>query len=157
VIGVLSPIAADLALTHAQAGMVMSVYAAAYAIGSPLAITATGRLDRRSVILIGILTFIAGTILCALAPNALSLLIARAVAAFGAGMITPVTAAVAAATSPPSQRGAALSFVILGLSLAQAGGIPIGSFVGYTAGWGATFLLVAAISLVGLPAMSRAA
>src|SRR5882757_2647059 len=65
VIGVLSPIAGNLHLTHAEAGMVMSIYAAAYAIGSPLAVTATGALDRRSVVLIGISIFIVGTILCA--------------------------------------------------------------------------------------------
>jgi predicted MFS family arabinose efflux permease len=154
VIGVLSPIAGDLHLTHAHAGMVMSVYAASYAIGSPLAVTATGRLDRRNVILIGISVFVAGTILCALAPNASMLLAARGLAALGAGMVTPVAAAVAAATSPPSQRGSALSFVILGLSLAQAGGIPIGSFLGYTAGWRATFWLVVATSVLAFGAVA---
>jgi predicted MFS family arabinose efflux permease len=132
----------------------MSVYAAAYAIGSPLAVTATARLDRRSVILIGIGIFIAGTILCAVAPNAFLLLAARAIAALGAGMVTPVAAAVAAATSPPSQRGSALSFVIMGLSLAQAGGIPLGSFLGYTAGWRATFWFVVATSLLALVAVA---
>ena len=44
--------------------------------------------------------------------------------------------------SPPERRGAALSFVILGLTLAQVGGIPVGSFLGYTAGWRATFWMV---------------
>ena len=77
------------------------------------------------------------------------LLAARAIAALGAGMVTPVAAAIAAATSPPEQRGSALSFVIMGLSLAQAGGIPIGSFLGYTAGWRATFWFVVAISVAG--------
>jgi len=154
VIGLLSPIEANLVLTHSEAGMVMSIYAAAYAIGSPLAVTATARLDRRSVILIGIGIFIAGTILCAVAPNALLLLAARAIAALGAGMVTPVAAAVAAATSPPEQRGSALSFVIMGLSLAQAGGIPLGSFLGYSAGWRATFWFVAAISVLALAAVA---
>lgn len=150
VIGVLSPIASDLQLTHAQAGLVMSIYAMAYAIGSPLAITATGRLDRRSVIVIGMSIFLVGSILCALAPNGEMLLAARALASLGAGMVTPVGAAIASAKSPPERRGAALSFVILGLTLAQVAGIPIGSFLGYTAGWRATFWLVAAITVLAL-------
>jgi predicted MFS family arabinose efflux permease len=154
VIGVLSPIAGDLHLTHAEAGLVMSIYAAAYAVGSPLAVTATGALDRRSVVLIGIGVFIVGTICCALAPNATTLLAARALAALGAGLVTPVAAAIAAATSPPAQRGSALSFVIMGLSLAQAGGIPLGSFLGYTAGWRATFWFVVAMSLLALIAVA---
>jgi MFS transporter, DHA1 family, inner membrane transport protein len=150
VIGVLTPIAEGLRLTHAEAGLVMSIYAAAYAIGSPLAITATGRLDRRSVILMGMGVFLVATLLCAIAPNATTLLAARALGALGAGMVSPVSAAIAAAKSPPEHRGAALSFVILGLTLAQVAGIPIGSFLGYTAGWRATFWMVAAITVLAL-------
>jgi predicted MFS family arabinose efflux permease len=87
VIGVITPISSGLGLTHSQAGMVMSIYALAYAIGSPLAITATGRLDRRSVILTGMGLFFVASLLCALAPNAEALLAGRALAALGAGMV----------------------------------------------------------------------
>jgi DHA1 family inner membrane transport protein len=150
VIGVLSPIASGLELTHAEAGMVMSVYALAYAVGSPLAITATGGFDRRRVIVIGMGAFLVASVLCAIAVNAEMLLAARALAALGAGMVTPVSATIAVAKSPPERRGAALSFVILGLTLAQVAGIPIGSFLGYTAGWRATFWLVAAMTALAL-------
>ena len=150
VIGVLTPIAEGLVLTHAEAGLVMSIYAIAYAIGSPLAITATGRLDRESVLLIGTGTFLVAAILCALAPNAEVLLGARMLGALGAGMVTPVAAAIAAASAAPERRGKALSFVMLGLTLAQVAGIPVGSFLGYTAGWRATFWMVAAITALAL-------
>jgi predicted MFS family arabinose efflux permease len=59
VIGVLSPIADGLNLSHAEAGLVMSIHAAAYAVGSPLLIAATGALDRRTVIVIGMALFLA--------------------------------------------------------------------------------------------------
>lgn len=153
VIGVISPIAEGLSLTHAEAGMVMSIYAAAYAIGSPLAIAATGSLDRRTVITIGMSLFLAASALCALAPNAAMLFSARIIGALGAGMVTPVSASIAVAMSPPEKRGAALSFVILGLTLAQVASIPLGSFLGYTAGWRATFWLVAATSVLSLVAI----
>lgn len=130
VIGVITPISSGLGLTHSQAGMVMSIYALAYAIGSPLAITATGRLDRRSVILTGMGLFFIASLLCALAPNAEALLAGRALAALGAGMVTPVGAAIAVAQASPERRGAALSFVFMGMTVAQAGGIPIGSYLG---------------------------
>ena len=65
-------------------------------------------------------------------------------------MVTPVGAAIAVAKSAPERRGAALAFVILGLTLAQVGGIPVGSFLGYTAGWRATFWMVAGIALLAL-------
>ena len=89
--------------------MVMSIYAAAYALGSPLAITATGSLDRRTVIMIGMSVFLAASILCAIAPNAALLLAARVLGALGAGMVTPVGAAIAVAKWPPgAARGGAL-------------------------------------------------
>ena len=153
VIGVLSPIADGLHLSHAEAGLVVSIYAAAYAIGSPLLIAATGALDRRTVITAGLSLFLFASLLSAFAPNATWLFSARVIGALGAGMVTPVSASIAVATSSPERRGAALSFVILGLTLAQVGGIPIGSFLGYTAGWRATFVLVAATSAAALVAI----
>lgn len=153
VIGVITPIATGLHLSHAEAGLVLTIYAAAYAIGSPLAIAATGALDRRRVMMMGMGLFLAGAVLCALAPNATLLLAARVVAAIGAGMVTPVSASIAVAKSPPERRGAALSFVILGLTLSQVAGIPLGSFLGYTAGWRATFWMVGALSALALLAI----
>lgn len=150
VVGALSPIAGGLKLSHAEAGMLMSVYAIAYAIGSPLAVAATGGLNRRPVILCGMSIFLAAVVLSALAPNAEVLLAARALAALGAGMVTPVSAVIAVAASPPERRGAALATVFLGFTAAQVVGIPAGSYVGYTLGWRATFWLVVAISAVAL-------
>jgi DHA1 family inner membrane transport protein len=155
VIGILSPIAHGLQLSHAEAGMVMSAYAVAYAIASPLAIAATGGLDRRSVVVIGMVLFIAASMLAALAPTAAALFLARALAAAGAGMVTPVAAAIAVATAAPERRGKALATVFLGLTLAQVAGIPVGSFLGYTAGWRATFWMVAAISALALAGIFR--
>ena len=43
-----------------------------------------------------------------------------------------------------------------GLTLAQVGGIPLGSFLGYTAGWRATFWMVAVISPLWLSRLSGA-
>jgi DHA1 family inner membrane transport protein len=150
VVGALSPLADGLGMSHAEAGMVMSVYAAAYAIASPLAVALTGRLDRRSVILAGMAVYLAAVVLSVFAPNTEVLLAARALSALGAGMVTPVAAAIAVAVSPPSRRGGALAAVFAGFPLAMLAGIPAGSFVGYTAGWRATFALVVAISAVAL-------
>jgi DHA1 family inner membrane transport protein len=155
VIGILSPISSGLGLTHTEAGMVMSVYAIAYAIASPLSIAASGKLPRRSVILLGLTIVLAASILSALAPTLEILLLARALGALGAGMVTPVGAAIAIALSAPERRGAALASVFLGLTLAQVAGIPAGSFVGYSVGWRAAFWMVAAFSALSLIGVAR--
>ncbi len=62
-IGVITPMSRDLALTPVGAGWIISAYALAYAIGSPLGSSLTGRLDRRSVLVTGMGLIAAGALL----------------------------------------------------------------------------------------------
>ena len=84
----------------------------------------------------------AGALLSALAPSAAALYGARIVAAMGAGLFTPVAASVALASGGADEQGKLLSRVFFGLTLAQVVGVPAGSWLGYTFGWQAAFLVV---------------
>lgn len=148
VIGLLSPLANDLAMTPAQAGWVMTTYALAYAVLSPLLVALTGRIGRRRVLAIGMGLFTAANAASALAPSEGPLLIARIIAAAGAGMTTPVSAAVVASLAPPEMRARALAAVFFGLTLSQVIGVPAGSFIAYTFGWRAAF---ATVTLLAIP------
>ncbi|MEL6422233.1 MAG: MFS transporter, partial [Pseudomonadota bacterium] len=76
-------------------------------------------------------------------------LISRALAAIGAGVVTPVAASVAIALVSEQERGRALAFVFGGLTLSQAIGMPIGAWLGYSVGWRETFALA---GLLAFPA-----
>jgi predicted MFS family arabinose efflux permease len=147
VIGLLDPLADGLAMTTAQAGWVMTAYALSYAVLSPLLVSSTGRLGRRRVIAAGLAVFAIANVVMALAPEAAWVFFARIIAAAGAGIVTPVAAAVAAGVSAPEHRAKALSTVFIGLTLAQVIGVPAGSFIAYTFGWRAAFWIVALLSL----------
>ncbi|MBY4894120.1 MFS transporter [Rhodobacteraceae bacterium N5(2021)] len=147
VIGMLPPLAADLGLSVSLAGWVMTIYAIAYAVTSPLLVSATGRVGRRKVLFAGLSIFAMANLLAALAPNEGVLFIARALAAVGAGITTPVTAAVVAGVVAPQQRARSLASVMFGLTLAQVIGVPAGGFVAFTFGWRFAFLIVAIIAL----------
>ncbi|MCA0870265.1 MFS transporter [Seohaeicola saemankumensis] len=147
IIGILNPLADAFALSAATTGLLMVVYAVAYAVLSPLLVSLTGGIGRRRVLASAMLIFAAAAILSALATNATVLFAGRVVAAIGAGLVTPVAAAVAAGLSPPAKQGTALANVFLGLSLAQVAGVPLGSFVAYTYGWRVAFWIVAALAL----------
>lgn len=148
VIGVLVPIAGDLRLDTAAAGWVMTAYALAYAVASPILTALTGRIDRRTVLLTGFVLFIIGSLLCALAATAPMLYAGRALAAAGAGLYTPGAAAVALASAPPEQRGKVLATVFAGLTLAQVIGVPAGAWLGYTFGWRTAFFAVVGLGVV---------
>jgi MFS transporter, DHA1 family, inner membrane transport protein len=153
VVGVLSPVAQAFGVDRAQAGALMSVYAGTYAIASPLLVAATGRLDRRRLMSIGLALFALGAVMAALAPSFALLLAARAVMALGGGLVTPVAASVGVALAGPGQQGRALAIVFGGLTLAQVLGIPAGAWLGYALGWQAAFVVVAVLTLLSLAAM----
>ncbi|MCC0005967.1 MAG: MFS transporter [Methylobacteriaceae bacterium] len=145
VIALLAPMSQALSLSKAQAGWVMGAYALAYAISSPVFIALTGAWRRRAVILMGLGLFVAASLASAFATSAATLYAARIVAAAGAGMVTPVAAAIAVAISRPETRGAALSFVFVGMTMAQVLGVPGAAFIGYTYGVPAAFIVAAAL------------
>ncbi|KPP83487.1 MAG: Arabinose efflux permease [Rhodobacteraceae bacterium HLUCCO07] len=147
VIGILSPMIADLGVSAARGGWIMTSYALGYAVLSPVLVSLTGGVGRRRVIAGGLVAFALASALSALAPNDIVLNAARVLAAAGAGVVTPVAAAVAAGLSGPERQGRALAAVFFGLTMAQVVGVPVGSFLAYLLGWRAAFGVVAALAL----------
>ncbi|SFQ44751.1 Predicted arabinose efflux permease, MFS family [Roseivivax halotolerans] len=150
VIGLIDPMSEALSVSRSGAGWVMTIYAISYAIFSPLLVSATGRIGRRRVLALGMALFGVGMTGAALAPSMGWLLLARGVAAAGAGMFTPVSVAVAAALAAPEERGRVLAAVVFGLTLAQVAGVPAGGWIAFTFGWRVAFWLVAALAVVGI-------
>ena len=147
VIGILNPMAADLRLSPSQAGYLMVVYALSYAVLSPVLVSLTGGIGRRRVLAGAMALFALAAAISALAPGPGTLFAARVLAAMGAGLTTPVAAAVAAGLSPPGRQGTALANVFLGFSLSQVLGVPLGSYVAYAHGWRLAFAIVALLAL----------
>lgn len=146
-IGMLEPMAEALDAPVTSVASLLTVYSVAYAMCSPVLVALTGHVGRRRVLSAGLAIFATATALAALAPGMALLYPARVVAAAGAGMVSPVALAIAAALAPPERRGRALSSVFLGITLAQVAGVPVGSWLAYTFGWRSVFGLVAAMAL----------
>ncbi|MGW4796046.1 MFS transporter [Nonomuraea sp. NPDC004297] len=148
--GLLPPISADLGVSRSAAGQLMTVFALAYAILSPLLAALTARMSRRTLLLLALSVFVAGSVLTAVAPTYELVMLTRVVAAAGAAMFTPTSSAVANALTAPERRGRALALVMGGLSVSSAIGVPLGTWLGGTAGWRATLWMVVGLGLVGL-------
>jgi hypothetical protein len=116
VLGLMSTITRDLAIDPAEGARLMTFYAVAYAIGSPLLIAGTGTLPRRLVITGSMLLVGLGSIACALSPTLAGMEAARVMTALGAGLYSPATSAVAVSLVPPERRGWALSQVFIGFT-----------------------------------------
>lgn len=148
--GVIQPMADEFNTPISAIGQLITIYAFAYAIGSPLLIAYTGQFERRTMLIAGLLLAMAGYAMTALAPNYTLLFIARIVTALGAAIFTPVASTVASLLVPPEERGKAIAAVFAGFAAATALGLPLGTFIGLNFGWRLTFWLVAVLAIVGV-------
>jgi MFS family permease len=151
--GLLPGMAADLAVTLPQAGQLVTAFALAYALSSPVLTALTGRIERRSLLIGAMLAFAAANVLAWTAPGYLQLMAARILLAFAAGLYVPGANALASTVAAPERRGSAIAIVNGGLSLAIALGVPLGALVGDGMGWRTTFggvAILAALAALGL-------
>jgi DHA1 family inner membrane transport protein len=148
VAGFLPSMAGALHVSVATAGQSVTVFAATYAILSPVLATLTARLPRRALLVTALLVLGLGNVASALAPSFAVLIAARATAAAGAAMYTPNAGAVSAALVRPELRGRALAIVIGGLTVATALGVPLGAVASQALGWRSALELVAALCVV---------
>lgn len=146
VIGIVSPIAEALAVSKADAGIIITSYAIAYALLSPIGAALTGRLPRRTVLAGSLALFCVGTLLSAVSTTLTMLALSRLIVALGAALYTPLSAGVAVALAPPQERGRALAKVFAGMTMAQVVGVPLGAWMAYRYGWHAPFFVVAALA-----------
>ncbi|WP_209618747.1 MFS transporter [Saccharothrix coeruleofusca] len=148
VAAVLPELAADLDVTLASAGQVLTAFALAYAVGSPVLAVLTAGWERRALIVAALVVAALGNLASALAPGLGPLLAARVVTACGAALTTPAATAVAAQLHPPGTRARAMAVVTGGLTAATVLGVPAGRAVVELAGPRAAFALTAGLCLL---------
>ena len=141
--GVLPEIAADLHVTAAAAGSLVTIFAIAYAFGSPLIAVATAGVERKRLLIGAIFAFALANLVAAAAPNFFSLAAARVLLALAAGTFMPAAVAFATALFSAEHRGRAIALIYAGMTLATVVGVPAGTYLASIAGWRAPFFGVA--------------
>ncbi len=136
-------------------GHLISSYAIGVVVGAPLLAILGARLPRRRLLLALMGFYALGNLATALAPNYATMLVARFVAGLPHGAYFGVAMLVAASISPPAQRGAAVSRVLLGLSIAILVGNPMATWLGQQLSWRWTFALVSVLSILTVVLVAR--
>jgi MFS transporter, DHA1 family, inner membrane transport protein len=153
--GLLPDVAGSLSVSVATAGQLTTAFAVAYAIGSPVIATVTGRVDRRTVITVGMGVFLVGMVLQAAGPSFLVVLAGRVVSALGAAAFQANAFALAGVLSRPERRARSFAVVGAGASLATVFGVPFGVFVGQWWGWRGAMWTIAALAAVAAVLATR--
>jgi DHA1 family inner membrane transport protein len=147
-VGFLPDTAASLGVSTAAAGQSVTVFAAAYALLSPVVATVTARIRRRPLLVAALIVLGLANLGSALSPSFPVLLVTRILAAGGAAAFTPNAGAAAAALVAPQLRARALAVVVGGLTVATALGVPLGNLIGTLLGWRYALALVAAVCVL---------
>ena len=106
----------------------------------------------RTVYLLAMVIFTVASILCTFAPSAAILVVFRAIQGVGAGLLWPVSFAIAYRAFPSVERGRALAVIGVPVLLAPALGPVVGGYLTTTFGWPAIFLINAPLGVVAFVA-----
>jgi predicted MFS family arabinose efflux permease len=150
VTGILPHLASGLAVSIDTAGLLISIFALAYAVGSPILSTVLGDADRKAVLVGAMTVFGLANLGAAFATDFWVVMAARIVMALSAGVFMPAANAVAVAVSSPERRGRAIALVTGGMTVSLILGVPIGTAVVGFGGWHLAFLIVAVLSALSL-------
>ncbi|WP_426687887.1 MFS transporter [Rhodanobacter ginsengiterrae] len=147
IMGLLLQVSADLHVSIAAAGLLISGYALGVFVGAPLLTAATSRLPHKSALIALMVLFTLGNLASALAPSYAVLMVARVITSLAHGTFFGVGAVVATGLVAEDRKASAISIMFTGLTVATLLGVPAGAWLGLHHGWRATFWAVAAIGV----------
>jgi DHA1 family inner membrane transport protein len=150
IMGLLQQVAADMGVSVASAGLLITGYALGVFVGAPVLTLFTARLPRKTVLVALMVIFTLGNLACALAPAYAWLMSARVLTALAHGTFFGVGSIVATRLVAEQYKASAISIMFTGLTVATLLGVPAGAWLGLHLGWRATFFAVAGIGVVAL-------
>ncbi|MFI1937638.1 MFS transporter [Streptomyces purpureus] len=155
IMGLLPEVAGDFHVSIPTAGYLVTGYALGVVLGAPLMTVLGTRISRKRMLMLLMGLFIAGNVLSALAPTFELMLAGRVVASLAHGAFFGIGSVVAADLVAPEKKAGAIAMMFTGLTVANVVGVPLGTFIGQTAGWRATFIIVAALGVLGLVGVAK--
>lgn len=156
IMGLLPEVARDLSVTIPQAGWLVTGYALAVALGAPVMALSTAHLKRRTALIALMAFFIAGNLLCAIAPGYWVLMVARVITALCHGAFFGIGSVVAAGLVAEDRKARAVALMFTGLTLANVLGVPLGTAIGQAYGWRSAFAavtIIGVVTIIGLIAL----
>ena len=148
-LGVMLPdIGADLSVSAAQLGWVMTGFLLVYGIAIPFYGRLADRHGTKTLFILGIAIFPIGSLVCALAPNFETLLLGRIVQASGGAAVPGLGMTLASLAYPPDSRGKALGILAATIGAGSAVGPLLGGALSQTLGWQSIFFFNAATVLL---------
>ncbi|SFJ00175.1 MFS transporter [Thermoflavimicrobium dichotomicum] len=155
IVGMLDKIAASVGVSVATAGQLITVFALGNAIGTPIVMVATAKMNQRKQLLLALVIISLGIVSTLALPGFGFLMASRVVLGVGTGVFVVTAYAIAAKLAPPGRQGGAMSNVAMGFSSSLVFGVPIGRVVAAAYDWKTIFWVIGLFSLLAIFAVAR--
>jgi len=146
--GLLPVMSADLDLSKAQVGLLVTVFAFTVVLSTTPLTLVTQRFPRKGLMVVLLLAFAIANVLAASAQTYAFLVVARVFGGLAHGLFWAVAAPYASRLVTRAQLVRALSVTNAGGTAAFILGIPLGTVLGHALGWRFAFLVMAGVVLV---------
>ncbi len=155
IVGVLDKIAASVGVSLATAGQLITVFALANAVGTPLVVGTTTKMNQSRQMLLALFLVLAGVVGTFVLPGFNGLLLSRAILGVGTGVFIVSAYAITAKLASPGQQGKAMSNISMGFSASLVFGVPLGRIITDMYDWQAIFWGIGLLSIAGCFAVRR--
>ncbi|MER6616248.1 MFS transporter [Streptomyces xantholiticus] len=155
IMGLLPEVAADFGVPIPTSGLLVTGYALGVVVGAPLMTALGTKVSRKRMLMLLMVLFVVGNVVSALAPTFGMMLTGRIVASLAHGAFFGIGSVVAADLVAPDKKAGAIAMMFTGLTVANVVGVPGGTLIGQSIGWRTTFVIVAALGVIGLAGIAR--
>ena len=148
--GILPDIARSLGVSIPEAGHLISAYALGVCFGAPLTVLVARTRPLKQILLALTALIAVGNLCASLAPNYWMLMAMRFVSGLPHGAFFGVGSIVAERVADAGKRTEAVSIMIVGMTVANLFGVPLGTYISNVLSWRTTFAIVAVWGVVAL-------
>jgi predicted MFS family arabinose efflux permease len=148
VLGMMEQLAAALTISIAQAGYLVSIFAASMAIGGPILAILVSRLAVKKTLMMLYIIFILGELLGGFSNTFSQLVIARSITGMVSGAFFGVSIGLSARLVNSDSKLKAISTVLAGIMLGTIIGLPLAKVVSEYSNWQTSFFLVVGLASI---------
>lgn len=148
--GILPDISRSLGVSIPEAGHLISAYALGVCFGAPLTVLIARTRPLKQILLALAALITLGNLCAALAPGYWSLIAMRFMSGLPHGAFFGVGSIVAARVADEGKRAEAVSIMVVGMTVANLFGVPLGTYISSAVTWRATFAIVAVWGAVAM-------
>ncbi|MCM3654789.1 MFS transporter [Metabacillus litoralis] len=153
--GILDQVAASVGVPVSAAGQLITVFALANAIGTPVFMVATAKIDRRNQLLLALAIIFLGIVSTLVLPGFEFLMVSRIILGVGTGIFVVTSYSTAADLALPGRQAGAMSNIALGYSVSLVLGVPIGRVIASAYDWKVIFWGIGIFTVLGFIAIAK--